>query len=300
MKNILAGFTALFFALAAGASILNGGAGVSSAVTSPCSYPLPNASNTVVAAYGLRKLRSAYAANKAINIIRASDSATQDIGFSGCDFDTATANTFCTATTCKITKWYDQSGGSIDLAQATGSKQPALTFSCLNGFPCATFTGTSSVALTGTLGAGITSSTYAAVADITSITQSPQILLDVNDGGTNATQLGYSTGTGGIYSGRVVSGTSTRGFKANSTSTWYAITGTNTNTLASVYLNGVKGTDVTTSVTLVSGTSIDLGGHTASQFWTGSVVEAIVMAPSISITDSNTLNANQRTYWGLP
>lgn len=70
-------------------------------------------------AYSLRQISSAYVANKAVQVTRASDSTTTDIGFDGSgNFDTTALNTFCTGTTGYISKWYDQSGHGNDLIQA--------------------------------------------------------------------------------------------------------------------------------------------------------------------------------------
>jgi hypothetical protein len=61
-----------------------------------------------VAAYSTRKLRSAYAGN-ALQVKRASDNATQNIGFAGNDLDTTSLSTFCSGTVGTISTWYDQS-----------------------------------------------------------------------------------------------------------------------------------------------------------------------------------------------
>lgn len=53
------------------------------------------------AAYSLRKLKAAYAGS-AIQLERSSDSATQDIGFSGCDPNTVAPASFCTTATLSV------------------------------------------------------------------------------------------------------------------------------------------------------------------------------------------------------
>jgi hypothetical protein len=114
---------------------------------------LGDISSGAKAFYGLRGYNAAYAtgSNKAINIRRASDSTTSDILIlSSGALDVATATTFCAATTCFITKFYDQSGAlncsgaACDAAQATTTKQPQLIFNCINtSLPCARFVGAS-------------------------------------------------------------------------------------------------------------------------------------------------------------
>ncbi len=85
----------------------------------------PAASNLIddvgvdaVIAVGLRKLRAGYTGD-CIKVRRASDSATQDIGFVGEDVDTSAIATFCAGTNGYVHTWYDQSGNGFDLIQAT-------------------------------------------------------------------------------------------------------------------------------------------------------------------------------------
>ena len=93
------------------------------------------------AAYGMRKLRTAYT-GPAIRL-RRTTGGEQDINFlgfvpgTGAPLDFVAANTFCAATTCFVTTWYDQSGNARHLTQTTAANQPALQFNCQNGLPCA-------------------------------------------------------------------------------------------------------------------------------------------------------------------
>jgi len=104
--------------------------------------------------YGLRCYNAAKAgASQAINIRRASDNATQDIGLTAsCNLDVATATTFCNATTCFVTEFYDETGNARHATQATAAKQPQLIFNCINTtLPCAKFVGASAQSLTATI-----------------------------------------------------------------------------------------------------------------------------------------------------
>lgn len=74
--------------------------------------------------FSLRKLRDAYAGD-AIEVRRASDDTTLDIGFVGEDLDTAAIETFCAGTTGYVSKWYDQVG-SNDAVQSTLTAQPII------------------------------------------------------------------------------------------------------------------------------------------------------------------------------
>jgi len=86
----------------------------------------PNAA----AAYSLRKLRVLYSGD-AIVVRRASDNATQSIGFDALtnELDTASLESFCAGTDGFVTTWYDQSGNGYDAAQTTAGSQPKIVSS---------------------------------------------------------------------------------------------------------------------------------------------------------------------------
>ena len=84
---------------------------------------------TVQVAYGLFKMRSAYA-GPCLRVRRDSDNAEQDIGFAaGGSLDAASAMAFCGSGSGYVSKWYDQGGASAHAAQATASNQPRIVSS---------------------------------------------------------------------------------------------------------------------------------------------------------------------------
>ena len=86
---------------------------------------LLNTYGGAAAAYSLRKLDANYSGD-AIVVRRASDNATQAIGFVNSTLDTATLESFCSGTDGFVTTWYDQSGNADDAAQGNASKQPKI------------------------------------------------------------------------------------------------------------------------------------------------------------------------------
>ena len=83
-------------------------------------------SNYAASAYSLRKLSSTYSGS-AIQVRRSNDNTTQDIGFTaGGNLDTDALTSFVGSNTGYLTIWYDQSGNSRNLAQATTDKQPVI------------------------------------------------------------------------------------------------------------------------------------------------------------------------------
>jgi hypothetical protein len=257
-------------------------------------YPLPLGSNTVAAAYSFRKLRSAYAGS-AVQLTRLSDSTTQNIGFApnNFDFDKATATAFCAATSCYVSTWYDQSGNGANLIP--NNTNAVYTPSCQNGQPCITDNGTAY--LTGTLASTVAADTFAIVANTSQMATS--FWWGAIGVSTDYTGMLYSTGTSTAWSNRTVASTSHKGTEAISNSVTYRMIGTNNANLSSIYINGTKGTDDTSSVTLAPSNSLTIGasaGH--SNMFSGILAEIIIFAPDLSITDSNTISLNQKTYWG--
>jgi hypothetical protein len=127
----------------------------------------PNASF----AYSFRKLRTAYAGS-AVRIRRSSDNAEADIGFSGSDFDTAAAAAHIGGGSGFIVTWYDQSGNSKNVTQATTTNQPLYTDTGFASKPSADFDGSAgndslqlpAQTLADLFGAGQTYSMFACVA----------------------------------------------------------------------------------------------------------------------------------------
>jgi len=80
------------------------------------------------AAYSLRQLTTAYTAD-VIEVRRASDNATQDIGFVDGELDVTSLESFCSGTNGFVTTWYDQSCNGNDATQSTDANQPQIVSS---------------------------------------------------------------------------------------------------------------------------------------------------------------------------
>ena len=95
------------------------------------------------AAYSLRQLKSGV--TNAIEVRRASDNTTQDIGFVNNELDVTSLESFCSGTNGFVTTWYDQSGNGNDATQSTASDQPQIVSSgsviTENGEPAVQFDG---------------------------------------------------------------------------------------------------------------------------------------------------------------
>lgn len=129
---------------------------------------------TALAAYSLRKLRTAYSGS-AIRVRRSSDNAEQDIGFSGADLDTSALETFCAAGDGYVVTWYDQVGSS-DMTQSTSTAQFKIvsggsTITGTNSLPAADGSGVFAGGYTSTAGA-TQPNTLLFVAGLSSVTRS--------------------------------------------------------------------------------------------------------------------------------
>jgi hypothetical protein len=100
--------------------------GILTSTSSTSITPILDLYPGAVAAYSLRKLRTAYIGN-AIRVRRSSDNTETDIGFtSSGNLDITTLSTFCGANSGYISKWYDQSGNTYTIEQFTTSYQPII------------------------------------------------------------------------------------------------------------------------------------------------------------------------------
>ncbi len=97
-----------------------------------CVLALDCVGDTPAVAYSTVKVRAAYNGN-CMTILRISDNTTTNIGFVSNVCDQATAQTFCNATTCFLTRWNDQSGNGIDCVPDAADHSPNLKFNDQNG-----------------------------------------------------------------------------------------------------------------------------------------------------------------------
>ncbi len=118
----------------------------------------------IAAAYGMRRLRSAYTGNL-LRLRRASDNTEQDFGYvANGDLDAAAIATFLAATSGFVVTWYDQSGNARNATQSTAANQPLYVASGQNSKPIARFDGTNDNLDHGlSLGSGVLSSSFAVV-----------------------------------------------------------------------------------------------------------------------------------------
>lgn len=94
-------------------------------------------------AFSLRKVRTAYSGN-CLRVRRSSDNAESDIGFNSTgSIDSVSLLSFVGANDGFVTKWYDQSGNSLDAFQTINANQPRIVLAgvieSINGNPSIRF-----------------------------------------------------------------------------------------------------------------------------------------------------------------
>lgn len=242
-------------------------------------------------AYSFRRLATG-ASGPAVKLSRNSDANTLDVGFTANgDPDVAAMNTFCTATTCHVATWYDQSGNARHLpGNASVSFQPTINFSCglgTAGAPCAVMASVINMAgPSATPATGIT--TIAAVHQRSSGTGICIILAP--NGSTNNR---LTTRTGAV--GNTL--TSTSG-AINTTATdvqWRSLVGVINGASSGLSIDGTTTTgtvtgNTTTGQVYISGASTTTCSHTEMMAWDNVALSAGQIAA---------LTANQRAYWGF-
>lgn len=87
--------------------------------------PLEVVTAAPAAAYGLRLVDPDHA-GPLVRVRRTSDDLETDIGAAGRELDTAALLSFCDATSCEVTTWYDQSGNDRHAGQTDTQRQPNI------------------------------------------------------------------------------------------------------------------------------------------------------------------------------
>lgn len=270
--------------------------------SSSCNYSPPLDSLSASAAYSFRALSTKMVGKNIVRLSRSSDGSTKDfqVFFPTCTINQADPF-FDGSASYNVVIWYDQSGNAPNATQATTSKQPTFTLSCQNSQPCAVFTGSNQTGFSVTVPTANSSVTFAAVAK--TATSSGALAAATGGGFVSVYDLRYNGSTicqaQSIWSG---GGAATAGNKTCATNTEYAWIGTMTSSLASIYLNGSIGTDSTVTSAVGNGSTFYIGEDfnlISPIFWTGNISEEIFYAPSLTITNSNAVTANQRAFWGL-
>jgi len=238
----------------------------------------------------------ASATGKLCTIIRASDSETCDILAASTGGEGLTANcsgadngetlaTFLNATTGKATKAYNQvTNGTLDVVQATGANQPAVTLSCLSTFTCLTSTANgmnlaSTTNSTPSNGTG----TFVGYSNRTTGTGVSADIADNASGGLGTIRRTTGTGNSCTLAG------SSGSFNATcSDNAWHALIGGEGGASSVLRVDGTETTGTVTNNTTAGHISAAIGANSTTFKWIeaglidGSVVNSTVRAALIA------------------
>jgi hypothetical protein len=243
-------------------------------------------------------ISAAYATGtgKLCTIIRASDSETCDILAASTGGEGLTANcsgadngktlaTFLTATTGKVTKAYNQvTNGTLDVVQATGANQPAVTLSCLSTLTCLSSTANgmqlaSTTNSTPSNGTG----TFVGYSNRTTGTGISGDVQDNLNGG-----IGELRRTSGTANSCTLAGSSGTFNKACTDNAWHALLGGAGGASSVLSVDGSEQTGTVTSNTTAGHIVAAIGANSTTSEWIesglidGSVVNSTVRAALIA------------------
>ena len=260
--------------------------------------------------YGLRAMSAAYASSNGlmINITRASDSHNCDVlaASTGGMGNTAncgtggdngqTAASFCSATTCKVANFYDQSGNGYNVGQSTTAAQPGLNFSCLGSLPCINFNTVGMVLSRSSSPTQIQPVIYSAVWNNVSAASAPVF---VSDSASNyiAFYMYSSTLYMALEANASTSGkTVTSAYTLNAAHITQAIFNGTSSVLnfdgSGLTLTGTVGTNGMAN-------NLYMGNDSFGTNWVGKIFEVGVWpGPAWTTTQQTNMCHNQYTYWG--
>ena len=270
------------------------------------------------AVFSVRRLRNAYSGSllrPLLRVRRSSDNTEQDISATVAgNLDTTTLTSFCGSASCYVNVWYDQTGAGRDAVQTTTGEQPRIVNAGVvdtqSGLPAIYFDGTSynlesATPFTTSYSLSVVASRSASTA---SATNNRRLL---NVGGRTKDAYGVLGTYNGAYETWAGNGawndtwpnTPTVNVPANTLVTMAVTNGSN---VLTPYINGASQNTRNGATQTVSGLNIGglltYGGYYYyAQLWDGRVSEVIVYYnTALSASSVQSLQANQKTYYGTP
>lgn len=251
-------------------------------------------------ALGLRRLRSAYS-GAACRVIRTSDSAQQDIGFSGNDLDTAALATFAGSSTCRIHTWYSQAGDGVSWTVPGGMNGPTLvtsgTLETLNSRPSPRIG--SAVGMSRS-GISITDYTALTVAKQDSTAAGNGFLAFNGTSALNQQMLRHTSGYLTVYTNVGGAPDYQTASPVDMTTALASVGVRRQSGVFTAYRNGAAASAMNSTpqtLTMTLGQLFVLLTNVYSM--AGNVSEMVFYGDALSTTDIATLHTNQAAYFGL-
>lgn len=206
---------------------------------------------------------------------------------------TTTASAWCAATTCVVSKAYDDSGSSHPFLQVTAANQPTLTASCggLVSIPCITCAGSQWLDKSG--GSTINQPyTYSVVAVRTATFTVQNTIMGSYAASTSTLVFDSTANKIQLYGGTALLVT---GIADNS---FHAFQGIFNNASSTLYIDGTANNGTAGAGALAASNTIcSQTGHTNNM--TGSIMESMIYPIGFSGGIQSSMNNNQRAYGGF-
>jgi hypothetical protein len=270
------------------------------------SLPLDGIATGIKAAYSTRRLLTSYA-GKSINVKRASDSTTQDIGFVSNVLDTASLATFCSGTTGSVNIWYDQSGGGNNMTPGAAAgpiiyQSGAVT--TINGKPAPLFVAASSTQL----GNASLSSNPVNTLYQNAVVQPNNFAGDMAISGPSAVnglefRIDNTAGTITVNQGFISAIATSSGALTAATGAVAEIQYNSTTGAYGVWINRTSAGSGTAAAVTFAATTLELGIMLpAVDKYDGLMGEYIAydLVGGIPGASQTSITNNQHTYWGTP
>lgn len=259
---------------------------------------------SIVAAYGMRRLRTAYTGSL-LRMRRSSDNAESDFGYTGSgDLDTAAIVAWLSGSGY-IVKWYDQSGNGYDAVQTTAASQPLYVASGQNGRPVLRWDGVDDILPT-TLPTPSTLTLVAAAQKATQTTDAASLIrpflassLSPNPGGIVAGTVRSSAANPNQFLFAAYNDTGLTPTTTLWTDGTFAILSGVANGASSVA--AYNGASVSGTVQNSAAGVLEIGGSTSLSVrrFAGDIAELIICNAALSTGDRSAAEAAANDYWSI-
>ena len=260
---------------------------------------------TIGACYSVRLMNPGYFGN-CMQVRRSSDNTISNIGFNvNGGLDTVGLLAFVGANNGFVSTWYDQSGNSLDIAQATVADQPQIvTSGVVNtnyGIPALSFSGSDVLVSSAQsiLSSGSTNSLLSCVATCSSSSGSPTAVT-YGANSSSQTRSIYISGSNQWGVSTVGSFVASDAYIGDTTAFGCLFTSLSPNTYIQMYTNGnFAGSGSVATIATPASSSLYVGASYTGSNWNGTIQEVICLNGRCSSNTIKQIQDSQVNYFNL-